>query len=897
MGMHSQRRRATAARAGLEALEPRRLFNAAPEFTGGDEITVVIPERTTTFVTTVEATDADGDALTYGISDTHRFTLDPATLELHFTTPPDVFGAAPDQQFDVTVFVDDGRVGGFASQVVHVTVTNVNQAPVGVHALGGSGNVPVGYTVAEPTKVADVFVDDDFLGTNVVTLSGPDADLFSLLDVGTDRPHLMLSPDVTARLATPGTVSVTIDVDDPEIGGPVDASTAVSITSWTFGPLDYLPLVAPFPPRRLPVVTYSFESFAPGGVFGGAPVRFTDADKAAARAAIAAWDEASGLTFVEAAPRLGDFRLFVADLPSPLGGAATFPPLGVATIAVDVALRTDFHTWAHEVGHALGLEHAFVDDLSPAPAVLPQFNNTNFTVMAYNQGFALPTALGPLDRLAAAALYGPPNTDTFTYRPLAIEFTQDGVNAAASLAVSERLSGSGAAIALVHRVVFDSPTGGPERPIRSFELRNSAGGRFEMDEDGVLYVVGELDFDQAAFHDIVVRVIDGYGLAFDQTVRVNVFEFVPGPILGTEGDDDGVSFPRITGNDGADTILALAGNDVIVQSLGGDTIDGGDGVDTFLLALNPADYALGQNADGSVSFAYEVADPVGGGRFAGTDTVRNVELFTFADGTTRTLGELFNRAPTDVLVAGASVPENAVAGALAATLTGVDPDGPGDALTFELLDDAGGRFVLDGDRLLVAPGAALDFEAATSHAVGVRVTDEGGLAFERTFAVAVTNVAGRTVVGTNGGDRGGAALRGTGEEDTLRGLNGEDELFGGGGDDLLEGGNGSDFLDGGDGDDVLVGGRGADVLRGGAGDDVYVFTRGDGADVVLGFAAGAAGGDVIRLLDLGVTSFEQVLGRTVDVAGNAVILLNGVQIVLVGVSRADLTAGDFTFQP
>ena len=55
-------------------------------------------------------------------------------------------------------------------------------------------------------------------------------------------------------------------------------------------------------------------------------------------------------------------------------------------------------------------------------------------------------------------------------------------------------------------------------------------------------------------------------------------------------------------------------------------------------------------------------------------------------------------------------------------------------------DNAGGRFAISGSNLVVANGALLNFEAATSHAVKVRVTDGGGLTFDKIFNIGVTNV-------------------------------------------------------------------------------------------------------------------------------------------------------------
>ena len=80
------------------------------------------------------------------------------------------------------------------------------------------------------------------------------------------------------------------------------------------------------------------------------------------------------------------------------------------------------------------------------------------------------------------------------------------------------------------------------------------------------------------------------------------------------------------------------------------------------------------------------------------------------------------------------IAENSTNGSVVGTVTGVDPD-PGAVLTYSLLDDAGGRFAIDSatGKLTVANGSLLDYEAATSHGIVVRATDQGGLFVDKTF--------------------------------------------------------------------------------------------------------------------------------------------------------------------
>ena len=70
---------------------------------------------------------------------------------------------------------------------------------------------------------------------------------------------------------------------------------------------------------------------------------------------------------------------------------------------------------------------------------------------------------------------------------------------------------------------------------------------------------------------------------------------------------------------------------------------------------------------------------------------------------------------------------------------------------------------------------------------------------------------------------------------TLNGLAGDDGLYGGNRADTLNGGAGNDSLHGDIGNDVLTGGTGNDILQGDNGSDTYVFSKGDGLDVIYNY--------------------------------------------------------------
>ena len=182
-----------------------------------------------------------------------------------------------------------------------------------------------------------------------------------------------------------------------------------------------------------------------------------------------------------------------------------------------------------------------------------------------------------------------------------------------------------------------------------------------------------------------------------------------------------------------------------------------------------------------------------------------------------------NEAPIDVGVLTLSAPaiaENAANGTEIGPLAAIDPDA-NDTFTFTLTDSAGGRFKLDasGKKLVVADGAKLDFETATSHKIKLQVKDAGGLTFEKTITIGVKDGI-DTVSGTKRNDK----ITGTEGADVLNGDAGNDKIYGLGGDDIINGGLGKDQLTGGAGKDIFVFDA---ALRKGGFDQVTDFNSAD----------------------------------------------------------------------
>ena len=103
-----------------------------------------------------------------------------------------------------------------------------------------------------------------------------------------------------------------------------------------------------------------------------------------------------------------------------------------------------------------------------------------------------------------------------------------------------------------------------------------------------------------------------------------------------------------------------------------------------------------------------------GGAPDGVDTVSNVENFRFSNGTF-TAGQIANDAPTDIALSAATTAENAANATVVGSLSRTDADiALGDTASYTLVDNAGGRFGISGDNLIVADGSLLDREASAS---------------------------------------------------------------------------------------------------------------------------------------------------------------------------------------
>ncbi|WP_420467210.1 cadherin domain-containing protein [Panacagrimonas sp.] len=202
--------------------------NRAPAITsngGGTSAAVNVAENATT-VTTVVATDADADPVTYSITggaDASRFAIDGSTGALRFATAPD-FESPQDtgsnNVYNVVVTASDGTLSD--AQTIAVTVTNVdeegNEAPIITSNGGGSS---AALNVAENTTAVTTVVATDVDEDSTLTYSisgGADREFFTI-NASSGVLRFIAAPDFENRQdsGTNNTYVVQVTVSDGDL--------------------------------------------------------------------------------------------------------------------------------------------------------------------------------------------------------------------------------------------------------------------------------------------------------------------------------------------------------------------------------------------------------------------------------------------------------------------------------------------------------------------------------------------------------------------------------------------------------------------------------------------------------------------------------------------------------
>ncbi|MGN6547614.1 MAG: cadherin domain-containing protein, partial [Aureliella sp.] len=274
----------------------------------------------------------------------------------------------------------------------------------------------------------------------------------------------------------------------------------------------------------------------------------------------------------------------------------------------------------------------------------------------------------------------------------------------------------------------------------TYSLDSDAGGRFTIDAvTGIVSVAAgaDLNYEANTSHTVTVRATsaDGSSSSRDFTIAVNdVDEFDVSPISDT--------------NSASNVVLEnVAPGTLVGLTAFASDADGTNNVVTYSLDLDAGGRFAIDSATGVVSVA-------SGGPLnyeASSSHLIRVRA-TSADGSATTrdytiqlvdVDEFDVSTPVDTNGTANVLPENSPAGAATGVrVNAVDADGTTNTVTYSLIDNAGGRFVIDAStgQVTAAAGADLNYEATSSYTIVARATSADGSYRDNSFAISLTNV-------------------------------------------------------------------------------------------------------------------------------------------------------------
>ncbi|MGL4396438.1 MAG: beta strand repeat-containing protein, partial [Hyphomicrobium sp.] len=777
------------------------------------------------------------------------------------------------------VSVNDSQPGGTASQVVTVTLSGVNDAPL----LGTIANVTLDENVSQAwASLNGSDVDGD--GLIYAIVGGIDAALFGI-NAATGALSFLNAPDFEAAddAGSDHTYNVSIAVGDGTVSS---AAQAVAITIRNVdGQSGTGQAVAD---------TFTGTSEADAFSGGGANDAISGAggnDELNGDAGSDVLDGGAGNdrldggagndtliggegddTFViRGSEALGD-TMTAGTLGESLGDTLEIAGTGAVSLAAFSGIATGLDRWVGNAAGVIGTSGDNVFDFSDLVSV---------------------TALGSVDGAAGNdTLTGTTGADTLI----------GGLGA-------DTLSGGSGNDILVGGSGSDVVNGDGGDDIIRIQGADALGDTMlggESDEvigDTIEVAAGTGNVSLAGF-DAGAQGIERWvgngggivGTSAANTLNLTGLVFISGLafVEGSAGNDQlsGSDFSDdLRGNDGADFVQGGDGDDRLTGGAGTDTTSGGAGDDVIVISGLDAQFdTISGGSNTALGDAIEVQ---------GAESV-TLEQFTAADlGIERWLGNGFGILGTSnnnvFDLSGLSSVSNfgAVDGGsgndtLIAVASGMDLRGGrgNDTLTggdgADTLAGGAGTDIINGgagnDTIIVAKLDALTDTMQGGAGTGDVLSVTGPASDNLTLLGFNSTTNGIELWSGNGGALLGTSGANTFNLSAMTTIAGLSYVDGGGGNDILVGHSGGNVLRGGAGLDIITGGGGSDTLSGGLGNDTFVFALGSGIDSITDFLDG----DKLNLLGAGINDVGDVdFSQAVDGAnlivtffGNEITLLN-----------------------
>ncbi len=276
----------------------------------------------------------------------------------------------------------------------------------------------------------------------------------------------------------------------------------------------------------------------------------------------------------------------------------------------------------------------------------------------------------------------------------------------------------------------------------SYSLSSNPGSLFQIDPtSGVVTVApgANIDFESATSHTIEVTATssDGSTSAQSFTISVNDANEMVGAITDTDAATN-----EVTENATGGTVVGITAF--------ADDPDAGDTV-SYSLSSNPGSLfqidptsgvvtvAPGANIDFETATSHTIEVTA-----TSTDGSTSAQSFTISvNDANEMVGTI-----TDTDGATNEVTENATGGTVVGITAFADDPDAGDTVSYSLSSNPGSLFQIDPTSgvVMVAPGANIDFETATSHTIEVTATSSDGSTSAQSFTISVNDA--NEMVGT-----------------------------------------------------------------------------------------------------------------------------------------------------
>jgi hypothetical protein len=758
---------------------------------GGASAAVTVSENSTA-ITTVAATDADLNTVTYSISggaDAGRFTINPTTGALSFVSAPDFEAptdAGANNVYDVIVQASDGT-GGTDTQAIAVTVTNQNDTPPAITSNGGGTNaaISMGENVAAVTTVV---ANDPDPGASLTysIIGGADSARFTINAV-TGALTFVSTPDfeTPADAGANNVYDVIVQVSD---GTYTDSQTiAVTITNQ----------------NEAPAITSNG---------GGTTAAVSIAENTTAVATVAATDQDAGSTQSYSIVGGVDAAHFTINSST---GVLTFasapnfesPTDSGANNVYDVTVRVSDGLGGTD-DQAIAVT---VTNQNEAPSITSNGGGANAAISIAENGVAVTTVAASDPDAGASLTYtitGGADAGRFTINAAtgALTFVStpnfeapadvgannvydvvvqvsDGTftdsqtiavtvtNQNEAPAITSNGGGTTAAVSIAENTTAVTTVTATDQDAGATQSYSIVGGvdsgHFTINSStGALTFVSAPNFESPTdsggnnVYDVTVRVSDGLGGTDDQAVAVTVTNQNEAPSITSNGGGTTSSISMTENSTAVTTVTAVdpdAGASLSYAIIGGAdsarfTINAVNGALSFVSAPNfeaPTD----AGADNVYDVTVRVSDGLGG-----TD-----------DQTVSVTVTNLNETPVITsngggALASVSTSENTTA---VTTVTATDPDA-GTTFTYSLVAGPGSndnaRFTIDSNTGVISFIAPPDFETPTDadannvYLARVRVSDGVGGTDDQQIAVTVTGVNDNPPVITSNGGGVSAAL-------------------------------------------------------------------------------------------------------------------------------------------